>query len=179
MKLRPLFLALALVSLAACKEQAEPVATATPPKPATPVKPVPPPPPASKKLIADYMAAWNSHDPEQAGSFFADDGVYVDASVGTPQVGRRAAIDNVISVFMRAVPNCKWEMRGEPIATGDSIAFEWNFSGINTGGWGGGVPATNQKLNLRGVSFVRIKNGKIAYQGDYYDAATMNKQMGW
>jgi steroid delta-isomerase-like uncharacterized protein len=177
MNVHRVVLALALISLCACKQQEAPVAAV--PAPVKAAKPVPPPPPASTKLIADYMAAWNSHDPEQAGSFFADDGVYVDASVGSPQVGRRAAIDNVISVFMRAVPNCKWEIRGEPIATGDSIAFEWTFSGVNTGGWGGGIPATNQKLNLRGVSFVRIKDGKIAYQGDYYDAATMNKQMGW
>jgi steroid delta-isomerase-like uncharacterized protein len=178
MKLRPVFLAVALASLAACTQQAEPVAPVTPPP--APVKPVPPPPPPeSKKIVADYMAAWNSHDPEQAGSFIADDGVYVDVTVGTPQVGRRAAIDNVIAVFMRAVPDCKWEMRGEPIATGNGIAFEWTFSGINTGGWGGGITATNQRVNLRGVSFIRIKDGKIAYQGDYYDAATLNKQMGW
>lgn len=176
MNLRSLSLVAALIMLGGCKQPAETVVQVAAP---AVVKPVPPPTPASKQIIADYMAAWNAHDPEQAGSFFAKDGVYVDASVGVPQVGRRAAIDNVIAVFIRAVPDCKWEIRGDPIATGDSIAFEWTFSGTNTGGWGGGIPATNQKLNLHGVSFIRLKDGKIAYQGDYYDGVTMNKQMGW
>lgn len=165
-----------LASLAACKPSAEPVAAVTAPKLA---KPVPAPPPAATRIIADYMAAWNAHDPERAGSFFADDGEYLDVTMGAPQHGRRAATDNVIAVFMRAVPDCKWEMRGDPVATADGIAFEWTFSGTNMGGWAFGVAATNQKLNLHGVSFIRIRNGKIVYEGNYYDGATMNKQMGW
>jgi steroid delta-isomerase-like uncharacterized protein len=176
---RPLLLAVALVSLSACKQQAEPAAPTAIATPAPPAKPAAPPPLASKKIIADYMAAWNAHDAFQAGSFLADDGVYYDATMGAPQVGREEATDNVIKVFMRAVPDSKWVMRGEPVATADTIAFEWTFSGTNAGGWAYGVAATNQKMNLRGVTFVRIRNGKIAYLGNYYDGITMNKQLGW
>jgi steroid delta-isomerase-like uncharacterized protein len=174
---RGVFLVVALTSLAACKQQVEPAAPA---KPMATVAPAPvPPPPASKQIISNYMAAWNAHDPEQAGSFFADDAVYLDVTMGAPQRSRRDAIDNVIKVYMNAVPDCRWEMLGDPIAVGDGIAFEWAFSGKNTGSWAFGVAATNQKLNLHGVSFMRIKNGKIVYEGNYYDGLTMNKQMGW
>jgi steroid delta-isomerase-like uncharacterized protein len=173
---RSVFLAIALTFLAACKQNSE---TAAPTKPAPVVAPAPPPPPASKQIIADYIAAWNAHDPERAGSFFSDDAVYLDVTMGAPQQGRRAAIDNVIKVYMNAVPGCRWEMRGEPIVTADGVAFEWTFSGKNTGSWAFGVAATNQNLNLHGVSFMRIKDGKIVYEGNYYDGVTMNKQMGW
>ncbi|HSC82295.1 MAG TPA: nuclear transport factor 2 family protein [Pseudomonas sp.] len=133
----------------------------------------------SKSVIDDYMAAWNAHDAEKAASYFAEDGEYFDATVGTPQKGRIAARDNVIKVFLSAVPDAKWEMTSEPIVNADGIAFQWKFSGHNTGAWSAETPATGKPLAFEGVSFMRIKDGKITYQGDYYDALGFNKQLGW
>lgn len=133
----------------------------------------------SKAVIDGYMAAWNAHDAEKASTFFAEDGVYFDVTVGTPQQGRVAARDNVIKVFLTAVPDAKWEMTSKPIANKHGIAFQWKFSGTNTGAWGPETPATNKPLSFEGVSFVRISDGKITYQGDYYDALGFNKQLGW
>jgi steroid delta-isomerase-like uncharacterized protein len=134
---------------------------------------------SAKAVIDGYMAAWNAHDAEKASTFFAEDGVYFDATVGTPQKGRGAARDNVIKVFLTAVPDAKWEMTSAPIASKDGIAFQWKFSGTNSGAWGPETPATNKPLSFEGVSFVLIKGDKITYQGDYYDALGFNKQLGW
>ena len=134
---------------------------------------------SSKAVIDGYMAAWNAHDAEKASSFFAEDGVYFDATVGTPQKDRIAARDNVIKVFLDAVPDAKWEMTSTPIVSKDGIAFQWKFSGTNSGAWSPETPATNKPLSFEGVSFVRVNDGKIAYQGDYYDALGFNKQLGW
>lgn len=184
MNTRTVLLALILLPLAACQRQAQAPAT-----PAASVVPeaVPAPPPAApvpatsdaRTVVDDYMAAWNAHDADKAGSYFADDGVYLDVSVGEPQRGRQAATDNVIKVFLTAVPDAKWEMRSEPVVAPDSIAFEWTFSGTNTGNWSASQKATGQKLNFKGVTLIRVKDGKIAYQGDYYDGVTFNKQLGW
>ena len=132
-----------------------------------------------KQVVESYMKAWNQHNPNQAASYFAKDGVFYDAAVGTPQKGQEAARDNVISVFINAVPNLKWEMTSTPIESKDGISFQWRFTGDNTGAWSQDTPATNKPINFEGVSFVRVKNDKIVYQGDYYDAATLNKQLGW
>ena len=52
-----------------------------------------------------------------------DDGVtYLDVTVGTPKEGRDAARDNVTRVFMSAVPDLVWTMKGEPVASDDAIA---------------------------------------------------------
>ena len=182
MKLRTSLLALSLLAaLSACKDAAPPPQAAVPPPAAAAVAPPPglPVGTEAEQLINDYMAAWNAHDADKAASFFADDGVYFDASVGDPQMGRQAALDNVIKVFLMAVPDCHWEMRSLPIVTPDGVAFEWTYSGTNTGDWSPTTKATGKAIKFNGVSFVRIKNGKIVYQGDYYDAATLNKQLGW
>jgi steroid delta-isomerase-like uncharacterized protein len=133
----------------------------------------------AKAIVDGYMAAWNAHDVDKAASFLAEDAVYFDATVGTPQQGRAAARDNVIKVFITAVPNLTWKMTSEPIVSADGIAFQWEFAGTNSGAWSAETPATNKPLKFEGVSFVRVKNGKITYQGDYYDALGFNKQLGW
>jgi steroid delta-isomerase-like uncharacterized protein len=133
----------------------------------------------AKTIVDGYMAAWNAHDAEQAATFLAEDAVYFDATVGTPQNGKAAARDNVIKVFITAVPDLTWKMTSAPIVGPDGIAFQWLFSGTNSGAWGPDTPATGKPLSFEGVSFIRIKDGKIAYQGDYYDALGFNKQLGW
>ncbi|WP_338052964.1 SgcJ/EcaC family oxidoreductase [Pseudomonas rhizoryzae] len=129
--------------------------------------------------IHAYMAAWNEHDAEKAASFFAEDGEFLDSSVGTPQKGRDAARDNVIKVFMTAVPDLRWQLVGTPVVQGDSVAFEWQFDGKNTGPWSAELPATNKPLKFNGVSLIRLKGGKIVSQHDYYDALGFNRQLGW
>lgn len=133
----------------------------------------------AKAIVDGYMAAWNAHDVDKAASFLAEDAVYFDATVGTPQEGRAAARDNVIKVFVGAVPDLTWKMTSEPIVSADGIAFQWEFAGTNSGAWSAETPATNKPLKFEGVSFIRVKNGKITYQGDYYDALGFNKQLGW
>jgi uncharacterized protein (TIGR02246 family) len=135
---------------------------------------------AAVALVDQYMAGWNAHDAARAASAFADSGVYYDASVGTPQVGRANAQKNVIEAFIKAVPDCQWTRDGEPVvsAAGDAIAFQWTFSGTNTGAWADGSKPKNKKFSIKGLSLIRIKNGKIAWQGDYYDALGFYKQIG-
>lgn len=70
-------------------------------------------------------------------------------------------------------------MTSAPIVGPDGIAFQWEFAGTNSGAWSAETPATGKPLKFEGVSFVRIKDGKIVYQGDYYDALGFNKQLGW
>jgi len=131
------------------------------------------------EIIHGYMKAWNAHDAQAAAQYFAPDVEFLDASVGVPQVGRENARSQVVEVFMQAVPDLQWKMLGEPILNGEGIAFEWEFKGNNTGPWSTETPATGRPLSFKGVSFIRLKDGKILTQHDYYDALGFNKQLGW
>lgn len=121
-------------------------------------------------LVEAYLAAWNAHDAEAAAAFLAEDVTYYDASAGTPLQGRGDAKTYVIDAFLDAVPDAVWAMKGEPVVQGNSVAFEWAFSGTNTGAWADGTEATGKSFILDGLSLFRIEDGQIAYQGDYYDA---------
>lgn len=134
---------------------------------------------AAGDVVKNYLAAWNAHDIAAAGAFFADDVTYYDASVGTPVTGKEAATTGVVASFINAVPDCKWEMLGDAIVDGDSVAFQWKFSGTNTGAWGDGTEASGKSFTFMGATVISVRDGKIATQSDYYDALGFFKQLGW
>lgn len=55
--------------------------------------------------------------------------------------------------------------------------MEWTMSGVHTGDWPG-LPATGKRFSVRGVSVVQFKDGKIHRQSDYWDLATLLRQVG-
>jgi steroid delta-isomerase-like uncharacterized protein len=129
-------------------------------------------------VVAAYVAAWNAHDSARAAEYFAEDVTYYDASVGTPVTGREAAKTGVIDNFLTAAPDAAWKVKGAPVSDGSHVAFEWEFSGTNTGPWGDGTAATGKPFAFTGASMFTVKDGKIAAQSDYYDALGFYKQLG-
>ncbi len=142
-------------------------------------KPVEHKPSEKVGVLDNYLAAWNNHDATRAASFFTDDVEYFDANVGESQHGKDNARVHVVEAFLKAVPDAVWQRDpSEPIIGADGVAFSWTFGGTNTGDWSDGTKATGKKFSVRGASLIRFRNGKIAYQGDYYDAYRFLKQLG-
>lgn len=129
-------------------------------------------------VVRDYMAGWNAHDAARAARYLDADVEYYDASVGEPQHGRAAARDNVITFFLEALPDLTWTMVDEPVVSDGSAAFRWVFSGRNTGRPFEGDAPTGASIELQGMSLVKVEQGKIVYQGDFYDALTLRRQLG-
>jgi steroid delta-isomerase-like uncharacterized protein len=128
--------------------------------------------------VQGYMAAWNAHDSAAAAAFLAEDAVYYDASVGSPVEGRDAAKAQVIDAFLTAAPDAAWVMDGAPVVSGDAVAFEWTFSGTNSGAWADGTAATGKAFSFHGATIIRVEDDKIKHQADYYDALGFYKQLG-
>ena len=130
-------------------------------------------------LVDGYMSAWDAHDAAQAAAYLTNDVVYYNASIRVPQVSRDSARKNVIQAFLTAAPDCEWTRDDSPPIIGaNGVAFQWTFTGTNTGPFVGGTKATGKKFSFSGATLIRLKDGKIAYQGDYYDAHGLFKQLG-
>ena len=184
--MRIMMVAAALLLLSACgkkEPEAKPDAGFVATVPVAPVAPVAAPAasPAgqagARRVLDRWLAAWNSHDASEAAPLLADDVQYFDAGFSGIQTGRDATIEKGLSVFLRGVPDLHIELRGEPIVSPDAVAWEWTFTGTHTGTWGG-IPATNQRINLKGFSLLRLRNGKIVQLASYYDTGTLNRQLG-
>lgn len=129
-------------------------------------------------VVDTYLAAWNAHDSASAADILAENVRYYDASVGTPVEGRAAAKTQVIDAFINAVPDAVWSRTGEAVVSGGNIAFEWTFSGTNTGAWSDGTAATGKPFVIHGMSAFKVEGSSIVYQADYYDALGFYTQIG-
>lgn len=135
------------------------------------------------KLVDEFIGYWSVQDRAKAEAMVADDVVFQDVlSGGDPVVGRAAYRKEVIDGFMDPCPDCQWKRITEraPVVGADSVAFEWTFSGTNTGAWADGTEATNKPFEIHGATFFRFNtDGKIVEYMDYIDYATLSKQLGW
>jgi uncharacterized protein len=60
---------------------------------------------------------------------------------------------------------------------GDKLVKHWNFKGTHTGDFFG-IPATGKTVSLDGVTLVRMSNGKIAEERDFFDNMDFMTQLG-
>ena len=60
---------------------------------------------------------------------------------------------------------------------GNKLVKHWNFKGTHTGVFFG-IPATNKKVDIDGVTLVRMEKGKIAEERDFLDNLELMQQLG-
>ena len=184
----------ALLMLTSCGGDAEPAADSAPVGAAAPVAttaittasapvaaaaPIPADAAASRALLNAYLQAWNSHDGDKVASFMAADVIVFDSLLGNLSHGRGEAQSNVVGMYLRAVPDGQWEMRGDPVLSGAGFSYEWTLTGVNLGNWATYLRGKGQKINFKGITIVRLKDGKIAYQANYFDTNALATQAGW
>jgi steroid delta-isomerase-like uncharacterized protein len=127
---------------------------------------------AHKFGIAEkWISAWNSHDPDKLTAIFTADVTYEDVPFSAVNHGSAELRKFAASEF-EGVPDLRVELANSSIQGGHG-SIEWVFSGTDAG-----LFKTGKHFSVRGVSVVTVKNGKISRNVDYYDAATLMKQVG-
>ena len=100
-----------------------------------------------------YYAAWNSLDLEAVLSFFTDDVVFEDTTLGRGAAGL-AAMRRFVQSSFDTVPDVRFEFVGH-VATETGFAVEWVM----------------QPMAVRGVSIGTVRAGRISAQRDYWDGS--------
>ncbi len=123
------------------------------------------------ELIKDQYAAWNAHDPDKIVTFYTNDVVYEDVTFGIKANGH-AELRKMAADFFASVPDLKLDIvKSTESDKGGSV--EWVFSGTDTG-----LYKTGKKFSVRGVSVYELRGGKFASNRDYYDSASIMRQVG-
>lgn len=60
---------------------------------------------------------------------------------------------------------------------GDMLVKQWHFKGTHDGDFFG-IPATNKQLDLTGTTIVKMKDGKVLQEQDFFDNYTFLSQLG-
>jgi steroid delta-isomerase-like uncharacterized protein len=129
----------------------------------------------AERVLDDWATAWSSHNSGNVLSLFTDDCVYEDVTFGVVNHGKKELQAFADGVFA-GIPDFKIELTAR-FAAGMSAGMEWIMSGTHKGDFPG-MPATGKRFSVRGVTIIELHGGKIRRNSDYWDAASVMKQVG-
>jgi steroid delta-isomerase-like uncharacterized protein len=127
---------------------------------------------ANKALVrAHYDAVTNGHDPEAIRAQVASD--FFDHAAGQPM-----SAANVIahSAAMHAIFGELSSVCEAMIAEDDLVAARVVWRGVHNGPWRGIAP-TGKRVEFRGMTFWRIRDGRIAERWAEIDFASLEQQL--
>lgn len=128
-------------------------------------------PSAARTMVEKSFAAWNAHDANKVATYYTSDVSYEDVAFGQVAHGSDE-LKKMVAGFFAAVPDLKLEVV-DVRSFGNSASVEWIFSGTDVG-----LFKTGKKFSVRGASVFQLKGGKCSVNKDYYDAASIMRQVG-
>ncbi len=124
-----------------------------------------------RKSLEQSFVAWNTHDIDKAASFYTSDISYEDVAFGIKAQGTEE-LKKMVQGFYDNVPDLKLEL--VDVKSDEKSGWvEWVFSGTDKG-----LFKTGKKFSVRGASVFQLRGSKFSANKDYYDAATIMKQVG-
>jgi steroid delta-isomerase-like uncharacterized protein len=126
---------------------------------------------SNSPIAQQWIAAWNSHDPEKMLPLFTDDVLYEDVAFGSVNHGK-TELRKFVADEYEGVPDLNLKLLRTNFQ-GNHGTIEWSFSGTDKG-----VFKTGKKFSVRGVSVIDLRDGKISRNLDFYDSATIMRQVG-
>jgi steroid delta-isomerase-like uncharacterized protein len=132
----------------------------------------------NKELLEYYVDRYNAGDLDACMELYAvdasqrmHDGVFE----GIDAIRERLARD------LTAFPDAKYVVDSF-FADGHRFGDEWTFTGTNTGPLrlpdGSEIPATGLPVEIKGMEFVEVRDGKIVVDNLYYDFMAAVFQLG-
>ncbi|MBT8377681.1 MAG: ester cyclase [Ignavibacteria bacterium] len=127
--------------------------------------------------IKMYTNVWdeilNKGNIDMIDTHFAED--YVNKTV-TSTVNGKADAKEYFGAFLTGFSDINFVV-DEIFGVDDRVIKLWTFNGTHSGDFAG-IPATGNKITLKGVSVSRIVNGKISEELDYMDDLGFMQQLG-
>ena len=127
----------------------------------------------AKRMADFYEKVMNAHDPSMVDSFCTEDFKEHMPAPGYPpdREGLKAFFRDWFNAFPDMKVDLKWVK-----AFGDTTMAYASFKGMNSGVFMG-RPATNKKIDVEGVDFVIIKDGKATEHWGFLEEGKMMAQM--
>ncbi len=103
-----------------------------------------------------FEEVWNQRRDESIDELMADESI---GHVEGGEVRGREGFRQMRSVFLNALPDVRMEIE-DILAEGNRAAVRWRVVGTHTGE-GLGVSPTNRTIDMRGTSWLVVRDGKL------------------
>ena len=122
-----------------------------------------------------YEEIWNKRKVELVGEIISPSHALQAPNVSGSAVGPEA-YKRQLMLFFAGYPDLHFLVE-DTIAEADKVVACWTLSGTHRGEYLG-VPATNKKVSVDGITIHHIANGKIMDSYSNWDALGMMQQLG-
>lgn len=126
---------------------------------------------AGKSVAQKWIDGWNATSPDTLIAAFTPDATYEDMAFGLKKTGS-AGLRELHQQFHASVGGMYLKLVGSHIS-GAHGTIEWLFGGKDIG-----LFKTGKPFEVGGVSVIEVRGDRISNDRDYYDVATIMKQVG-
>ena len=133
---------------------------------------------ANLRLLERYVERYNAGDLDACMELYAEDAsqrMHDGVFEGVDAIRDRLARD------LTAFPDATYVVNSF-FAEGDKFGDEWTFTGTNTGPLrlpdGSEIPPTGKPVEIKGMEYVEVRDGKIVIDNLYYDFLAAVAQLG-
>jgi steroid delta-isomerase-like uncharacterized protein len=121
----------------------------------------------ARELVAEYLAAFSSGDPQMVAALVTDDFENVHrSSLGESSSGRAEYLERLPG-FLAAFRDLRYEAE-DVVVEGDRAAVDYRMTAIHRG----------VNLDMRGAMHFTVADGRIARRVDYWDSLDYLRQVG-
>lgn len=124
----------------------------------------------------EWMGSFSREGLDKVMGMYADDVQFEDVTFAH-KVSSRAELKKFFGGFLQPGAGQHVFTATAFIGDRDGGAVEWTWRAKHEGDFLG-APAAGKETNVKGVSVLNFKNGKISSQHDYWDAGTVLRQLG-
>jgi steroid delta-isomerase-like uncharacterized protein len=122
-----------------------------------------------------YEEVWNKRKLEVINEIISPSHALQASNIFGSSIGPEAYKRNAL-LFFAGYPDLHWTIE-DTIAEKDKVVACWTISGTHKGDYLG-VPATNKKISVEGITIHHITNGKIMDSYVSWDIWGMMQQLG-
>jgi steroid delta-isomerase-like uncharacterized protein len=132
---------------------------------------------AANKAIVQrlYEEVWNRRKLEVIKEIISPSHALQAPNMSGSSIGPEAYKRNVLA-FLAGFPDLRWSIE-DTIAEKDKVVACWTFSGTHKGDYLG-IPATNKKVSVEGITIHNVAGGKIMDSYSNWDVLGMMQQLG-
>jgi len=122
-----------------------------------------------------YHGVWNDRKLEYLDQVFAKTHALSAPIMAGAAVGP-AAYRRHIEGFLKGFPDLKFTVN-DTISEKDKLVVDWTITGTHKGEFLG-IPATNRKVSISGITINQIAEGKIIESNAIWDGLNLLRQLG-
>lgn len=131
---------------------------------------------SNKELVKKfYQEVWNERKAQSVEKYLSPSHALVDPNAADTKTGPEAYME-VLTRFLRAFSNLKFEVE-EMVCEKDKVVASWTITGVHSGEYNG-LPPTNKKVAVEGISIHQIADGKIMDTYSVWDTLGLMKKVG-